>query len=126
MGAASGILLGMEFVRPRGALYVWMRVPGGGGSVALVPAGDAREMAAAARLLLTVPEGFTVHPKVLPQLQRRAAACRVVGLRPTALVYGGVVAALGVVALIARLRLRRIWKQRAITPKSWLPRIDSW
>jgi LL-diaminopimelate aminotransferase len=26
--------LGMEFVRPRGALYVWMRVPGGGGSVA--------------------------------------------------------------------------------------------
>jgi LL-diaminopimelate aminotransferase len=26
--------LGMDFVRPRGALYVWMRVPGGGGSVA--------------------------------------------------------------------------------------------
>ena len=26
--------LGMEFVRPRGALYVWVRVPGGGGSVA--------------------------------------------------------------------------------------------
>jgi LL-diaminopimelate aminotransferase len=26
--------LGMEFVRPRGALYVWARVPGGGGSVA--------------------------------------------------------------------------------------------
>ena len=25
--------LGMDFVRPRGALYVWMRVPGGGGSV---------------------------------------------------------------------------------------------
>ena len=24
----------MDFVRPRGALYVWMRVPGGGGSVA--------------------------------------------------------------------------------------------
>ena len=26
--------LGMDFVRPRGALYVWMRVPGAGGSVA--------------------------------------------------------------------------------------------
>jgi LL-diaminopimelate aminotransferase len=26
--------LGMDLVRPRGALYVWMRVPGGGGSVA--------------------------------------------------------------------------------------------
>jgi LL-diaminopimelate aminotransferase len=26
--------LGMDFARPRGALYVWMRVPGGGGSVA--------------------------------------------------------------------------------------------
>ncbi|MDX6572703.1 MAG: LL-diaminopimelate aminotransferase [Gaiellales bacterium] len=26
--------LGLEFERPRGALYVWMRVPGGGGSVA--------------------------------------------------------------------------------------------
>jgi LL-diaminopimelate aminotransferase len=26
--------MGMEFVRPRGALYVWVRVPGGGGSVA--------------------------------------------------------------------------------------------
>ena len=26
--------LGMEFARPSGALYVWMRVPGGGGSVA--------------------------------------------------------------------------------------------
>jgi LL-diaminopimelate aminotransferase len=26
--------LGMEFVRPQGALYVWMRVPGGGGSIA--------------------------------------------------------------------------------------------
>jgi LL-diaminopimelate aminotransferase len=26
--------LGMDFVRPRGALYVWMRVPGGRGSVA--------------------------------------------------------------------------------------------
>jgi LL-diaminopimelate aminotransferase len=26
--------LGLEFVRPSGALYVWMRVPGGGGSVA--------------------------------------------------------------------------------------------
>jgi aspartate/methionine/tyrosine aminotransferase len=24
----------MDFVRPGGALYVWMRVPGGGGSVA--------------------------------------------------------------------------------------------
>ncbi len=24
----------MDFVRPSGALYVWMRVPGGGGSVA--------------------------------------------------------------------------------------------
>jgi LL-diaminopimelate aminotransferase len=26
--------LGMDFVRPSGALYVWMRVPGGGGSLA--------------------------------------------------------------------------------------------
>ena len=26
--------LGLEFVRPSGALYVWVRVPGGGGSVA--------------------------------------------------------------------------------------------
>ncbi len=26
--------LGMDFARPRGALYVWVRVPGGGGSVA--------------------------------------------------------------------------------------------
>ncbi|MDP9259402.1 MAG: aminotransferase class I/II-fold pyridoxal phosphate-dependent enzyme [Actinomycetota bacterium] len=26
--------LGMDFVRPRGALYVWMRVPGGSGSIA--------------------------------------------------------------------------------------------
>jgi MFS family permease len=34
-------------------------------------------------------------------------AANVVGLGPTATVYGGVVAALGVVALVARLRLRR-------------------
>jgi hypothetical protein len=34
-------------------------------------------------------------------------AANVVGLGPTATVYGGVVAALGVLALVARLRLRR-------------------
>jgi hypothetical protein len=33
-------------------------------------------------------------------------AAGVVGLRPTALVYGGVVVALSVMALVARLRLR--------------------
>ena len=34
-------------------------------------------------------------------------AATIVGLRPTALVYGGVVVALGLVALVARQRLRR-------------------
>jgi hypothetical protein len=34
-------------------------------------------------------------------------AANVVGLGPTTTVYGGVVAALGLVALVARLRLRR-------------------
>ncbi len=61
--------LGLEHVRPSGALYVWVRVPGGGGSVAFAE----RRLAEAAvvvgpgaaygpssdgyvRLSLTVPE----------------------------------------------------------------------
>jgi hypothetical protein len=43
-------------------------------------------------------------------------AANVVGLGPTAMVYGGVVAALGLVALVARLRLRRSGQGFRATP----------